>query len=359
MGHYVHRWFLLMPIIAVVLLAAMILLPIGHALALVSVLVLCATVFVAVHHAEVVAHRVGEPLGTLVFALAVTAIEVALIVSLMSAGSPATATLPRDTVFGAIMITCNGGVGLCLLLGGMRYREQSFRFEGASSALVALVTLATLTLVLPTFAPSSPSPTYAVPQLVFAAIASLVVFGVFVFIRAVRHRDYFLPMEPSADKGAHAEVPSNALAWTSFGLLLISLVAVAGFAMMLSPRFDAAIVAAGASTKVIGIAIALLVLLPEIWSAVRAALANCLQTSLNLTLGAAVATIGLTIPVVVIVAVCLRIPLVLGIEALDLVLLMLTVLVGAITLVSGRAHMLLGVIHLVIFAAFLFLAFES
>ena len=129
--------------------------------------------------------------------------------------------------------------------------------------------------------------------------------------------------------------------------------------MMLSPRFDAAIVAAGASTKVIGIAIALLVLLPETWSAVRAALANRLQTSLNLTLGAAVASIGLTIPVVVIVAVWLHIPLVLGVEAMDLVLLMLTVLVGAITLVSGRAHMLLGVIHLVIFAAFLFLAFQS
>jgi Ca2+:H+ antiporter len=337
----------------------MILVPMGHALALVSVLVLCVTVIVAVHHAEVVAHKVGEPFGTLVFAVAVTAIEVALIVSLMSAGSPVTEALPRDTVFGAIMITCNGGVGLCLLLGGLRYREQSFRFEGASSALVALVTLATLTLVLPTFAPGSPSSTYALPQLVFAAVASLVVFGVFVFIRTVRHRDYFLPMEGRADERAHAQVPSNASAWSSFGLLLLSLIAVATFAKVLSARFDAAIVAAGASTKVIGIAIALLVLLPETSSAVRAALANRLQTSLNLTLGAAVASIGLTIPVVVIVATWLHIPVVLGIEAMEIVLLMLTVLVAGMTLVSGRARMLLGVVHLVIFAAFLFMAFHS
>ncbi len=349
-------WSLVTPIVAAALLGTAVLFPLGAVLALACVAALFGAVFASVHHAEVVAHRVGEPFGTLVLAVAVTVIEVALIVSLMLAGGPDTAALARDTVYSAIMIICSGVVGLCLLAGGLRHREQTFRIEGANSALSALITLAALTLVLPAFTTSSAGPTYTLPQLVFAAIASLLVWGVFVFIQTVRHRDYFLPAKDVADESAHALPPSNALAWASFGMLMVSLVTVVGLAKMLSPRIEAAIDAIGAPKTVIGIAIALLVLLPETWAAVRAALANRLQTSLNLALGSALASIGLTIPVVAIASVWLHIPLVLGVPPKDLVLLMLTFLVGAITLASGRTHMMQGAVHLVIFAAFLFLA---
>jgi Ca2+:H+ antiporter len=349
-------WPLIAPLVAAALLAAAVTTTPGTALALACVAALFAAVFAAVHHAEVVAHRVGEPFGTLILAVAVTVIEVALIVSLMLAGGADTAALPRDTVFAAIMIICSGVVGLCILVGGLRHREQSFRIEGANSSLTALITLATLTLVLPVFTTSSPGPTYTVTQLVFAAIASLLVWSVFVFVQTVRHRDYFLPAAAAHDESSHAAPPSNAQAWISFGLLLVSLVAVVGLAKTLSPRIEAALAAAGAPKTVIGIAIALLVLLPETVAAVRAAHADRLQTSLKHALGSALASIGLTIPVVAMVSLWLGIPLVLGLDPENLVLLSLTFLVGAITLGSGRTHIMQGAVLLVIFAAFVFLS---
>jgi len=351
------RWSLLTPVAAVVLLGASLLLPLGAVLTVACVAALFGAVFASVHHAEVVAHKVGEPFGTLVLALAITVIEAALILSLMAAGGAATAALPRDTVYAAIMIIVSGVVGICLLVGGLRHHEQSFRPEGANSALTALITLAGLTLILPGFTTSSPGPTYTEPQLLFAAVASLVVWLVFVFVQTVRHRDYFLPRASAANGEHHAAPPSTALTWASFGLLMVSLVAVVGLAKVLSPGIEAALDAAGAPKSVIGIAIAMLVLLPETWAAVRAALANRLQTSLNLALGSALATIGLTIPVVAVAAVWLHIPLVLGIASKDLVLLVLTFLVSAITLSSGRTHMMQGAILLVLFATFVFLAF--
>jgi len=304
----------------------------------------------------VVAHRVGEPFGTLVLAVAVTVIEVSLILSMMLAGGPGTAVLPRDTIFSAIMIICNGVVGICLLVGGLHHREQSFRVEGAGPALAALVALATLSLVLPSFTTTTPGGTYSASQLAFAAIASVALWAVFVFVQTVRHRDYFLPVADAANEEAHAQPPSDLQAWASFGLLVVSLVAVVGLAKMLSPTIERAIAAAGAPRTVIGIAIALLVLLPETWAAVRAARANRLQTSMNLALGSALASIGLTIPVVAVASVAFDIPLTLGLGPKDLVLLFLTFLVGAITLGTGRTNLMQGAVHLVIFAAFLFLA---
>jgi Ca2+:H+ antiporter len=347
-------WASLVPVAAAALLGVAAILPLGVALAGACALALIGAVIAGVHHAEVVAHRVGEPFGTLVLAVAVTVIEVALIVSMMLAGSGAKAALPRDTVFSALMIICNGVVGLCLLVGGLRHREQTFRIEGANSALAALVALSTLTLVLPVFTTSSPGPTYTVPQLAFAGIASLVVWSVFVFVQTVRHRDYFLPADGGAD--AHAAPPTAGAAWASFGLLLVSLVAVVGLAKRLSPGIEEALAAVGAPPATIGIAIALLVLLPETSAAIRAALANRLQTSMNLALGSALASIGLTIPAVVTVSIWLNLPLFLGLEAKDIVLLALTFVVGSITLASGRTNMMQGAVHLVIFAAFLFLA---
>lgn len=349
-------WALLIPIVAIALLATSLMLPLGVALAIACVPALMGAVIAAVHHAEVVAHRVGEPFGTLVLAVAITIIEVALIVSMMLAGGPDKAALPRETIFSAIMIICNGVIGLCLLLGGLRHYEQSFHVEGANAALATVIALATLSLVLPTFTTSSTGPTYTVAQLTFAAIASLALWATFVFVQTVRHRDYFLPVHAADDEDTHAAPPSTRLAAASFGMLFVALVAVVGLAKVLSPSIEAVVAAAGAPQAVIGIAIAMLVLLPETWAAARAARANRLQTSLNLALGSALASIGLTIPAVAFVSVLIGMPLALGLEGKDLVLLVLSFVVASITLVSGRTHVMQGVVHLVIFAAFLFLA---
>jgi Ca2+:H+ antiporter len=323
-------------------------------------LVLCAAALIgavqaAVYHAEVVAHRTGEPFGTLVLAVAVTVIEVALIVSVMLTGGSDTLALARDTIFSAVMIICNGVVGLCLVVGGLRHHEQSFRIEGATSSLAALVAMAALTLVLPSFT-ASPGPTYTPPQLAFASVASLVLWAVFVFVQTVQHRDYFLPGGEVSNEEVHAAPPSLARAWASLALLLVCLIAVVGLAKVLSPSIEAGLAASGAPKTVLGIVIALLVLLPETVAAVRAAHVNRLQTSFNLAYGSALASIGLTIPVVAVASVWMGVPLVLGLEPKDLVLLVLTFLVSAITLTYGRTHMMQGAVHLVIFAAFAFLA---
>jgi Ca2+:H+ antiporter len=350
------RWALLVPIAALALLLSALLFPVGVILGCACALGLVGAVISAVHHAEVVAHRVGEPFGTLVLAVAITIIEVALIVSMMLAGGAETAVLPRDTIFSAVMIICNGVVGMCLLLGGLRHHEQTFRLEGANSGLATLIALATLSLVLPGFTVSAPGATYSASQLLFAAVASLVLWGTFVFVQTVRHRDYFLPAGDPADETRHAEPPTAKQAWASFGVLLIALVSVVGLAKVLSPAIEHAVAAAGAPKATLGIAIALLVLLPETWAAVRAAYANRLQTSINLALGSALASIGLTIPAVALASVLLGRQLTLGLDAKDLVLMALTFLVAAFTLATGRTNIMLGAVHVVIFAAFLFLA---
>jgi Ca2+:H+ antiporter len=260
-------------------------------------------------------------------------------------------------VFAAIMIICNGVVGLCLLLGGLKHREQAYRLEGAGSALVCLIALTTLSLVLPGFTTSTPGPTYSNSQLAFAGVASIVLWLTFVFVQTVRHRDYFLPSGHAAQEDSHAVPPSARLAWASFVLMFVSLVAVVGLAKALAPNIEHAVQAAGAPNLVVGIAIALLVLLPETWAAVRAARADRLQTSLNLALGSALASIGLTIPAVAVASYWLGIPLILGLDPKELVLTALTFLISAITLTTGRSTVLQGVVHMVVFAAFLFLAF--
>jgi Ca2+:H+ antiporter len=352
----VPRWVLIVPLLGLAVLAGALLVPVGPALAWVCAALLIASVQAAVYHAEVVAHRTGEPFGTLVLAVAVTVIEVALIVSVLLGGGPDKSTLPRDTIFSAVMIICNGVVGLCLVVGGLRHHEQSFRIEGANASLAAVVAMATLTLVLPAFTTSSLGSTYTPAQLMFASVASLALWAVSVFVQTVRHRDYFLPAGQASDEAAHAAPPSAARAWASFALLLVALVVVVGLAKVLAPSIEVALAASGAPETVIGIVIALLVLLPETVAAVRAAHVDRLQTSLNLAYGSALASIGLTIPVVAIGSLWLGWPLVLGLEAKDLVLLVLTFVVSVITLTYGRTHMMQGFVHLVIFAAFAFLA---
>jgi len=343
------------PLLALGLLAAVAVAGVGDILAAAAGAVLIATVFAAVYHAEVVAHRVGEPFGTLELAVAVTVIEVALIVSVMVGGGADKSGLARDTVFAAVMIVCNGIVGLCLLSGGVRHYEQGFQVQGASAALAVLAALTTLTLVLPNFTTSAAGPAFSTSQLVFAAVVSLVLYGAFVFVQTVRHRDYFLPDEYGNDE-AHVPPPSGRVTFASAALLIASLVAVVGLAKALTPALEAGVTCIGAPKAVVGIVIAALVLLPEGLAALRSARANRLQTSLNLALGSALASIGLTIPAVAAVSIVFGQPLALGLGPKEEVLLALTLLVGVITLGTGRTTVLQGIVHLVIFAAFLFLA---
>ncbi|HKN23973.1 MAG TPA: hypothetical protein VJX72_03930 [Candidatus Acidoferrum sp.] len=348
-------WSWTWPLLACVVLVLQFFLGSGGPLAAAEGFALIATVFAAVYHAEVVACRVGEPFGTLVLALAVTIIEVALIVSMMITGGPEKAELARDTVFAAVMIVCNGIVGLCLLAGGMRHREQAFQLQGANAALVVLIALTTLTLVFPNLTTTTEGPTFSSSQLIFAALVSLILYGSFLFVQTIRHRDYFLPADGGTE-GTHAPPPSNKVTLVSASLLVISLVAVVALAKALTPIMEFGIERVGAPKSVVGIIIAGLVLLPEGLAAFRAASANRLQTSMNLALGSVLASIGLTIPAVAAVSILLHKPLTLGINPKETVLLALTLLVSVITLGTGRTTVLQGIVHLVIFAVFLFLS---
>lgn len=315
---------------------------------------LLACVLAGVHHAEVVAHRIGEPYGTLVLAFAITVIEVALIVSLMLAGGPSTAALARDTVFAAVMIILNGMMGLCLLVGGHHHREQTFGLYGVSAALATLAAIVTLTLVLPNYTTTTPGPHYSPSQLGFIAIIALVLYGTFVLVQTVRHRDYFLPPAAEGDEDAHAEPPSKKASMTSLALMVACLVAVVLLGKSLAPAIESGVAAIGAPAALVGIIIAAVVLMPEGLAAVRAARADRLQTSLNLALGSALASIGLTIPAVAIVSLATGWTLTLGIDVKSTVLLVLSLMVATLSLGTGRTTVLQGAVHLVIFAVYLF-----
>jgi len=315
---------------------------------------LIGSVLSAVHHAEVVAHRVGEPYGTLVLALAITIIEVALIVALMLSGGPQSTALARDTVFAAVMLILNGIVGLCLLVGGSRFKEQSFGLYGVSAALATLAAISVLTLVLPNYTTSVAGPIYSPSQLGFVAVVSLVLYGTFVLMQTVRHRDYFSPPSAHHNEEAHALPPNNKRVAASGGLLLVSLGAVVLLAKALAPTIEAAVASTGAPKAVVGIIIAAVVLLPEGLAAVRAARANRLQTSLNLALGSALASIGLTIPAVAIVSLITGWTLTLGLDIKSTVLLLLSLFVTTMSLGTGRTTVLQGVVHLVLLATYLF-----
>ena len=352
-ARHLPAWTLLAPALGWLLLAGRTVLT-GDAYLLVMAAGLIACVFAAVHHAEVIAHRVGEPFGSLVLAAAVTVIEVALIVSLMIAGGAATATLARDTVFATVMIILNGIVGLCLLAGGSLHGEQRFGRYGVNASLATLASIVVLTLVLPNYTTTVPGPQYSPGQLGFVAAVSLLLYGTFVFVQAVRHRDYFLPDDPGSSADAHAPAPTVTTAASAAGLLIACLGAVVLLAKATSPAIETAVAAAGAPHALVGVIIAAVVLLPEGVAAYRAARANRLQTSLNLALGSALATIGLTIPAVAIVSLATGWTLALGIDTKSTVLLALSLMVATLSLGTGRTTVLQGAVHLVIFAVYLF-----
>ena len=324
---------------------------------LMAVLLIAAVIF-AVHQAEVIAHKTGEPFGTLVLALCVTIIEVALIVSIMLSADEDGAVIARDAVFATVMIVMNGIIGLSIFLGGLRHRVLSFRIEGSNSSLTVLIAMAVLTLVMPNFTTTTLGPTFSGSQLIFAGVMSLVLYVTYVFVQTIRHREYFLHQQgvESANAISHAPPPSTVKTLVSGILLLISLISVILLAKALSPSIELAIDKMGAPRAVVGIAIALLVLLPEGVAATRAGFNNRLQTSLNLSLGSALASIGLTIPAVAFVSIVFDLPLSLGIDALGMAFLGLTFLLSILTIAVGRATILQGAVHLVVFAAYLFLS---
>jgi Ca2+:H+ antiporter len=349
------KWTIAAPVFAgVVLLTAMLHFNIGGFLVALVALSLGASVFAAVHHAEVVAHRIGEPYGTLVLALAVTLIEVALIVSLMVAGGSEAAALARDTVFAAVMIILNGIIGLCLLVGGLTHREQSFSLDGVSAALVALGAIVLLTLVFPNYTLTTPGPYYSSSQLLLIAVVSLVIYGAFVFTQTIGHRQIFLHDAYPDAQAEHPVKPSNAAAALSAALLMACLIAVVLLAKKLAPALESAVARAGAPEALVGVVIAAIVLLPEGLAAVLAARANKLQTSLNLALGSALASIGLTIPAVSVLSLYMKTPLMLGIDTKSSVLLMLSLFVTVIALRTGRTIILHGIVLLVVFVVYLF-----
>ncbi len=319
---------------------------------------LLASVLAAVHHAEVVAHRVGEPYGTFILAVAVTVIEAALIVSLMLSAGPAGTALARDAVFAAVMIAITGMMGICMLAGGSRHHEQSFRLDGVSGALVTLAAISVLTLVLPNYTVTTPGPYYSAAQLAFISLVTLVLYVAFAIFQTVRHRDYFLPPASAvAHEDAHAPPPSNRVAWAAFALLFVSLAAVVLLAKSLAPALEAALSRTGAPAAVLGVIVAAIVMTPESLAAVRAARANRLQTSLNLALGSALACVGLTIPTVAALSLAFGWPLELGLDGKGTVLLVLALFLSALSLGTGRTTVLQGAVHLVLFAVYLFTTF--
>lgn len=327
--------------------------PLGAVLGLALLAVLFATIFAAVHHAEVVAHRLGEPFGTLVLTLAVTIIEVALITSLML-GKSDNPALARDTVFSVIMIVCNGLVGACLLIGGLKYREQGFLITGANSYLMVLIAMGTLTLILPNYTLTTPGPVYTREQLAFVSLATVLLYATFLYVQTVRHQDYFVA-EASGGQAGHDERAGDLV--RSLGWLLVALVAVVLLAKKSALVVETALSALNAPATLAGLVVAMLILAPESLAAIKAARRDQLQRSVNLALGSSIATIGLTVPAVAMVDLVLQKQLVLGLSERDTVLLALTYLLSVVTFGTGRTNILPGLVHLVVFATFVFLLF--
>lgn len=320
---------------------------------------LMASVICAVHHAEVIAHKVGEPFGTLVLALSVTIIEVALIVSMMLSGGEAAMGLARDTIFAAIMIILNGIIGLSLLVGGRKHQIQGFNLEGVTAALGTMTIITVIALIVPNYVANS-SGIYNPTQLLFMAFITLVLFAAFTAFQTIGHREYFLPVilndKPSVDVTSLAP-PSLQTTWISVASLLVSLIAVVLSAKAISPTLEKLLEHVGAPVATLGILIAAIVLLPEFGAAMRAAKADKLQSSLNLAIGSAIASIGLTIPAVAILAVIMQWPLELGLDAKSSVLLVLSLFIVSHSLRTGNTTMLPGVLHICLFAIYLFLSF--
>jgi Ca2+:H+ antiporter len=324
--------------------------------------VILSSAFAVVHHAESLAVRLGEPLGTLVLTLSVIGIEVMMISAVMLTGEGKPA-LARDTMFGVVMIVLNGMIGLSLLLGGLRHHEQEYNLQGANSFLSLIVPLTVLGLILPNFTSASSGPTLSVLQSIFLAIMSVGIYGLFLIIQNWRHREYFVkpakaierPGEASA--AGHADIATNSITYHAL-FLVMYLLPVVVLAEEIALPIDHGIEVLHAPLALSGFLVAALILSPEALSATRAALANDLQRSINILLGSVLASIGLTIPAVLTIGLVTGKTIVLGLGPADSLLLVLTLAVCALTFISNRTNVLSGAVHLLLFLAYVMLIFE-
>jgi Ca2+:H+ antiporter len=307
----------------------------------------------AVHHADVIAERIGEPFGAVVLAVAVTVIEVSIIVALMFQSGQGNAGLARDTVFAAVMMIITAMTGVAILLGSLKFHEQEFSLQGVKSALTVLVAISVLSFILPNFTAATPGPFYSHGQLIFVAIVTLMLYGSFLFVQNFRHRQDFT----SGKATQTHERPTRRSFLISSVLLPIALIAVVLLAEHLAPVLESFIVRVGAPKEVAGLVIASVILLPEGISAFKAARKNQLQTSLNLSLGSALASNGLTIPVVSAVSIITGLPLALGIHAEAMILFMLALVINVLALSTGRTSILQGMVVIVIFLVYLLTVF--
>jgi len=310
-----------------------------------------------VRHADCLAVKWGEPYGTLVLTLSAISIEVVVVSTAMLHGEN-NPTLGRDAVFAVIMIALNGFVGLCLLVGGLRYREQHYNLQGVNSYLNVIMTLAVLGLILPNFTTTTRGPTFSTEQQIFLIVMSLLLYGIFLLIQTTRHRRYFID---SKHAGVEASSAHHSLRVRSTGfhsaMLLLYLVTVILLAKKFAIPLDNSIEKFGLPQEFGGTMIAVLVLAPEGIGAIEAALANELQRSINILLGSVLATIGLTIPAVVTISLMTKRSVVLGVEGGNLPLLLLTLAACVVTFTSRRTNVLQGCIHLLLFAVFVLLIF--
>lgn len=318
-----------------------------------AILLLILSVMSAVHHSEIIAHRVGEPYGTIILAVAITVIEVSIIISLMVAGGDEAVSLARDTVYSATMLILNGIVGLCLFIGGLKHHEQTFSKHSVTISLVSLVSIVIFTLIFPTFTSSVQGPYYSTPQLIFVSIVCLIIYSCFLFAQTSRHRDYFLAT--GEDKEEHTATIGNKVFIKSLLFLLISLGIVVLLAKTLSPAIENIVIGYNMPKTLVGVIIAAIILLPEGIAAIIAAQKNKLQSSLNLALGSALASIGLTIPCVAVVSGIYDMKIILGVDIKSIILLGLSVFIVMLSLSSGRSNIVYGVVLLINLIAFVFM----
>jgi Ca2+:H+ antiporter len=318
--------------------------------------VMMLSAFAVVRHSEITASIVGEPYGTLILTFAITAIEVMMIAAVMLTGPPVS-FLARDTMFAVVMIVFNGMAGLSLLLGGLRYHEQTYNLQGANAFLAVIVPLAVIGLVLPNFTESSPGPTLSTLHEVFLIFMSIGLYSVFLGIQTLRHRQYFLG--PDEEDNGHAGTPAEILAAPWHGALLIAhIVPIVLLSKQIALPIDFGVQVFGAPEAVVGFLVAALILSPESLAATRAALANQMQRSVNLLLGSVLASISLTIPAVLVIGLLTERTVILGLAPVDTIMLLLTLALSTLTFASGRTNVLLGAVHLLLFLAYLMLIFE-
>jgi Ca2+:H+ antiporter len=316
--------------------------------------VILLSAFAVVRHSDILASIVGEPYGTLILTFAITAIEVMMIVAVMLTGPPVS-FLARDTMFAVVMIVFNGMAGLALLLGGLRYHEQSYNLQGANAYLAVIVPIAVICLVLPNFTVSGEGPTLSFAHEIFVIVISVAMYGVFVAMQTLSHRRYFLgPGE--VDHEEHGS-EKRAAPWHA-ALLVANIVPIILLSKQIAMPIEFGVAAFDAPEAVVGFLVAVLVLSPESLSALRAALANQLQRSINLLLGSVLASISLTIPAVLVIGLLTGRTVVLGLAPVDMIMLLLTLALSTLTFASGRTNALLGAVHLLLFLAYLMLIFE-